>query len=172
MFLAARLARRCRPGLSLSCVVMRGGRYRSAHVFMQSNTGGKLIVLSASLPNVGPGALKSREDPKVFGTPKVRWFFTLRLVMLLITRPPGISVTTSRIAVLQDVCHRLFTSTGFCRYVLVQRFLSRCSNPWYAVSMPAQNVFLMNYSRLSSPLHGWSNLLLPCLTYSQVRRCY
>ncbi|VDB88711.1 unnamed protein product [Peniophora sp. CBMAI 1063] len=35
-----------------------------------SNTGGKLITLSASLPNSGAGALKNREDPKVFGTPK------------------------------------------------------------------------------------------------------
>ncbi|KAI0261673.1 protein transporter SEC24 [Gloeopeniophorella convolvens] len=32
--------------------------------------GGKLIVLSSSLPSVGSGALKNREDPKVLGTPK------------------------------------------------------------------------------------------------------
>jgi protein transport protein SEC24 len=28
------------------------------------------VVLSASLPSLGPGALKNREDPKVFGTAK------------------------------------------------------------------------------------------------------
>ncbi|BGP16188.1 COPII subunit [Rhodosporidiobolus nylandii] len=35
-----------------------------------SNVGGKVICLSASLPNMGPGALKNREDSKILGTPK------------------------------------------------------------------------------------------------------
>jgi hypothetical protein len=30
------------------------------------------VVLSSSLPNIGSGALKNREDPKVLGTSKVR----------------------------------------------------------------------------------------------------
>ncbi len=33
--------------------------------------GGKIVALSASLPSIGVGALKSREDPKVLGTSKV-----------------------------------------------------------------------------------------------------
>ena len=37
----------------------------------QSPIGGKIIVLSASLPSMGPGALKNREDPKILGTSKV-----------------------------------------------------------------------------------------------------
>jgi len=37
----------------------------------QSPIGGKLVVLSSSLPSVGAGALKNREDPKILGTPKV-----------------------------------------------------------------------------------------------------
>ncbi|KXS10725.1 hypothetical protein M427DRAFT_158893 [Gonapodya prolifera JEL478] len=32
--------------------------------------GGKIVVLQSSLPSVGPGALKAREDPKLLGTPK------------------------------------------------------------------------------------------------------
>ncbi|KAF8843924.1 hypothetical protein BDN67DRAFT_1066584 [Paxillus ammoniavirescens] len=32
--------------------------------------GGKIIVLSASLPSIGAGALKNREDPKILGTSK------------------------------------------------------------------------------------------------------
>ncbi|KAI0057150.1 hypothetical protein BV25DRAFT_1920366 [Artomyces pyxidatus] len=32
--------------------------------------GGKIFVLSSSLPSVGAGALKNREDPKILGTPK------------------------------------------------------------------------------------------------------
>ncbi|KAK4704518.1 protein transport protein SEC24, partial [Phenoliferia sp. Uapishka_3] len=35
-----------------------------------SHVGGKVIALSASLPNVGPGALKNREDSKLLGTSK------------------------------------------------------------------------------------------------------
>ncbi|KZV95863.1 putative ER to Golgi transport-related protein [Exidia glandulosa HHB12029] len=37
---------------------------------LASTTGGKLITLSASLPTLGVGALKNREDPKILGTPK------------------------------------------------------------------------------------------------------
>ncbi|EJD51221.1 CPII coat sec24 protein [Auricularia subglabra TFB-10046 SS5] len=37
---------------------------------MISSMGGKMVVLSASLPTVGTGALKSREDAKLLGTPK------------------------------------------------------------------------------------------------------
>ncbi|GAA6015411.1 hypothetical protein JCM10207_008977, partial [Rhodosporidiobolus poonsookiae] len=35
-----------------------------------SHVGGKVICLSASLPNMGPGALKNREDSKILGTSK------------------------------------------------------------------------------------------------------
>lgn len=39
-------------------------------VIVQSHVGGKIIVLSATLPNIGPGMLKNREDSKLLGTPK------------------------------------------------------------------------------------------------------
>lgn len=35
-----------------------------------SHSGGKIICLAATPPNVGPGALKNREDSKLLGTPK------------------------------------------------------------------------------------------------------
>ncbi|SCZ98643.1 BZ3500_MvSof-1268-A1-R1_Chr3-1g05521 [Microbotryum saponariae] len=35
-----------------------------------SQVGGKVIALTSSLPNIGPGALKNREDSKVLGTTK------------------------------------------------------------------------------------------------------
>ncbi|CAG8602265.1 335_t:CDS:10, partial [Dentiscutata heterogama] len=35
-----------------------------------SSIGGKIIVLQSSLPNIGPGQLKAREDSKALGTPK------------------------------------------------------------------------------------------------------
>ncbi|PFH49924.1 hypothetical protein AMATHDRAFT_146483 [Amanita thiersii Skay4041] len=37
---------------------------------LMSPIGGKIMVLTASLPSVGAGALKNREDPKVLGTSK------------------------------------------------------------------------------------------------------
>lgn len=37
---------------------------------LMASTGGTIIVLSASLPGVGSGALKNREDAKILGTPK------------------------------------------------------------------------------------------------------
>lgn len=37
---------------------------------LASPTGGKIVTLTASLPSVGPGALKVREDPKLLGTSK------------------------------------------------------------------------------------------------------
>ena len=38
---------------------------------LQSSVGGKLVMLSASLPSLGPGALKNRDDSKILGTAKV-----------------------------------------------------------------------------------------------------
>ncbi|KXN89326.1 Protein transport protein SEC24 [Leucoagaricus sp. SymC.cos] len=37
---------------------------------LMSPIGGKIVVLSSSLPSVGAGALKNREDPKILGTAK------------------------------------------------------------------------------------------------------
>jgi len=37
---------------------------------LMSPIGGKIVVLSSSLPSVGVGALKNREDPKILGTSK------------------------------------------------------------------------------------------------------
>ncbi|KAG5650908.1 COPII subunit [Sphagnurus paluster] len=37
---------------------------------LMSPIGGKILVLSSSLPSVGAGALKNREDPKILGTAK------------------------------------------------------------------------------------------------------
>ncbi|KAH9941755.1 protein transporter SEC24 [Epithele typhae] len=37
---------------------------------LMSHIGGKIVTLSASLPSLGAGALKNREDPKVLGTSK------------------------------------------------------------------------------------------------------
>jgi protein transport protein SEC24 len=38
---------------------------------MKHTIGGKIVVLTSSLPTLGEGALKPREDPKLLGTAKV-----------------------------------------------------------------------------------------------------
>ena len=45
------------------------GAALQAALQMISSVGGKLIVIQSSLPNLGPGALSPREDPKMLGTP-------------------------------------------------------------------------------------------------------
>ena len=46
------------------------GAALSAGQKLLSSIGGKIIILQASLPSAGPGALKVREDAKSLGTPK------------------------------------------------------------------------------------------------------
>lgn len=46
--------------------------------------GGKIIALSSSLPSIGVGALKNREDPKILGTSKVIYdLITPNIVLML-----------------------------------------------------------------------------------------
>ncbi|CAG8704929.1 21443_t:CDS:10 [Gigaspora margarita] len=44
-----------------------GDMFKDTHT---SSIGGKIVVLQSSLPNIGPGQLKAREDSKALGTPK------------------------------------------------------------------------------------------------------
>jgi protein transport protein SEC24 len=39
-------------------------------IYLQSASGGKIICLQSTLPNIGTGALKPREDVKLLGTAK------------------------------------------------------------------------------------------------------
>lgn len=45
---------------------------------IQKNLGGQLNIFQTSLPTVGPGALKHREDPKLYGTDKEKTLFTVQ----------------------------------------------------------------------------------------------
>lgn len=44
--------------------------------FPQSGCGGQVCVFLSSLPNWGPGALKSREDPLLYGTDKEKSLYS------------------------------------------------------------------------------------------------
>ncbi|CAH7665815.1 Sec23/Sec24 trunk domain-domain-containing protein [Phakopsora pachyrhizi] len=52
------------------CVGNAMGPALQAAYKLISHIGGKIMVLNASLPTLGPGALKVREDPKILGTAK------------------------------------------------------------------------------------------------------
>ncbi|KAL7753856.1 COPII coat Sec23p-Sfb3p heterodimer component [Sorochytrium milnesiophthora] len=51
------------------------GAVTQAVVEALKESGGRLVLLHTSLPNCGPGTLKSREDMKMFGTDKERQLF-------------------------------------------------------------------------------------------------
>ena len=51
------------PGSALGAALQAAFKLISVH-------GGKIEVLTASLPSLGPGALKRREDPKLYGGPR------------------------------------------------------------------------------------------------------
>ncbi|CAH7681135.1 hypothetical protein PPACK8108_LOCUS13697 [Phakopsora pachyrhizi] len=50
--------------------ILKGINLKMIKVNLLSHIGGKIMVLNASLPTLGPGALKVREDPKILGTAK------------------------------------------------------------------------------------------------------
>ncbi|WFC94878.1 COPII subunit [Malassezia brasiliensis] len=51
------------PGSALGAALQAAFKLISVH-------GGKIEVLTASLPSLGPGALKRRDDPKLYGSPR------------------------------------------------------------------------------------------------------
>jgi protein transport protein SEC24 len=51
--------------------------------------------LSSSLPSVGTGALKNREDPKILGTPKVSTRFPVCRVLFIFAQESGLLQTAS-----------------------------------------------------------------------------
>lgn len=61
-----------------------------------SSMGGKLVVCTASLPTLGTGSLKNREDPKILGTTKVT---------TVLSAPYRVALTSRR-AVRNPVCYR------------------------------------------------------------------
>ena len=88
------------------------------------------MVLSSTLPSVGPGALKNREDPKVLGTSKVRRDHTLDDISYKKYCTQGIRLVASCKPLLQDFCDRMFARSGFCGYVSVQFCIPRCCQSW------------------------------------------
>lgn len=48
----------------------------SLTLMFQSGCGGQLCIFLSSLPNWGPGALKSREDPLLYGTDKEKSLYS------------------------------------------------------------------------------------------------
>ena len=51
-----------------------GGAIKAAHALLRK-TGGQAALFQASLPTIGPGALRHREDTKLYGTDKERTLF-------------------------------------------------------------------------------------------------
>jgi hypothetical protein len=88
------------------------------------------MVLSATLPGLGAGALKNREDAKALGTSKVCFIHeTSRLSGLnieLLLFCLGIRIITVCHSVLQDIRDRVLESSCIGRYVFIQCCVSGC----------------------------------------------
>ncbi len=99
--------------------------WNTYHGPFQSHIGGKIVTLSSSLPTIGAGALKNREDPKILGTSKVVIFYVIQTsdaqVGVL-----GIRLAAVCVAILQDICYRVLSSSSLCRHVPVQRCIPGC----------------------------------------------
>lgn len=92
---------------------------------LMSPIGGKITVLSSSLPSLGAGALKNREDPKILGTTKVCCRFP-SIFPSALTSLSGIRSSAGCIDLLQDLRHRMLARPSFGGHVLVQPIVPRC----------------------------------------------
>ncbi|GAA6041073.1 hypothetical protein JCM8097_004706 [Rhodosporidiobolus ruineniae] len=66
------------PGLVAETSIVEaamGGPLKAAQLALK-NLGGQLNIFQTSLPTIGPGALKHREDTKLYGTDKEKTLFT------------------------------------------------------------------------------------------------
>jgi hypothetical protein len=84
------------------------------------------MVLSATLPGLGAGALKNREDAKALGTSKVCFIHETSRLSGLLNYCLGIRIITVCDAVLQDIRDRVLESPCIGRHVFIQCCVSGC----------------------------------------------
>ena len=139
---------------------------------VQAPIGGKIIVLSSTLPSIGPGSLKNREDPKILGTSKVS--FVLHLLFYFHNKQRFRNLAYSK---RRHRSTRLLRSSAqerrsqwTCSFsvLLIKTLLPLVITYLkYTASVNRNSLFSMFAS-----LHLWSDLLLPCIQcWSIGRRC-
>ena len=127
----------------------------------QSPIGGKLQVFSASLPTLGAGALKDRDDPKLFGTAKVCLRMDFGQRCLLVYRNQTSSnqqrhSTRRSLSIAQGVKYLSTCSYSLAHtkiLLLSVRIASRHSSILFGS--------LHYCNRLSTSLYCWPDILLP-----------
>ena len=138
---------------------------------VQAPIGGKIIVLSSTLPSVGPGSLKNREDPKILGTSKVSIVLYLSTFMMINGfRNLDCSKRRHRSTRLLRSSAQERRSQWTCSFsvLLIKTLLPLVITYLkYTASVNRNSLFSMFAS-----LHLWSDLLLPCIQcWSIGRRC-
>jgi hypothetical protein len=129
------------------------------------------MVLSASLPTLGAGALKDRDDPKVFGTAKASFCIGFRTT--LFTKPFNQNRNPTFFNLLRPST-RPSPSTALevkslwtCSSLVALIKMSLLSVSFY---FPSQ-LFFLHCSRLLAEVHRWTDILLPRVQRCSTRRC-
>lgn len=121
----------------------------------QGSVGGKVCVLSATLPNVGPGTLNNREDPKLLGTTKES---------TLLQAANGYYKTFA------IECSRCQVSVDFWLFSSAYTDVATLSKSpsLHPTFFPQE---LTTIFRWITSIHGWSDLLLSCFQRESFRGC-
>lgn len=151
-------ALRSRLRSSSSCVSLLSSpaplELKRTFPFSQSHVGGKVITLSASLPNIGPGALKNREDPKLLGTSKES---TLLQAQTGFYKSFAIECSRSQVSVDMWLFSSAYTDVATLSASLSLELDGGGAN--------------IGSHRWSPSLHWWTDVLLPVLQRQSVRGC-
>lgn len=122
-----------------------------------SHVGGKVVALSATLPNLGPGALKNREDSKILGTTKES---TLLQAQTSWYKTFAIECSRSQVSVDMWLFSSAYTD------VATLSELRRGHGAKSHRADPGSHAL-----RWPASLHGRPDVLLPVVQRREVRRC-
>jgi protein transport protein SEC24 len=119
------------------------------------------MVLTASLPSLGEGALKNREDPKILGTAKVSHLDKIVITSThLLFHMPGVQLAADCQPFLQNFRHRVLPDADLGGHVPLQLKLPGCCVPWWDTILSL---------RLELHTNGW---LLACLPHYTTGQTY
>ena len=133
--------------------------------------GGQIMVLSATLPTIGPGALKNREDPKILGTSKVCNSYLPRSPMsnygcrnLTCCKLPR-HFTKPLPSNVHERKSPLICSCSVLRTKMLQVLVN------FIILAIAHATRLIQFDSLSASLYIWPDIFLSCLQRCAVGGC-
>lgn len=134
-----------------------------------------MFVLTSNLPNAGPGALKNREDSKLYNTAKVCFFFLICHCSVIVSPSYAQESTLLQPAIdfykkLATDCSRQQVSVDMwlfgSGYTDVATLSAFCCFTLETVACELTFVLTNNF-RHAAQIHGWPDLLLQRLYCQQ-----